>query len=507
MKERTRPSILVVDDNKANIDLLVFALKEAYDISVAMDGETALEDAPIVLPDLILLDILMPNMDGYEVCRRLKLDARVQQIPVIFITAMNQPTDETKGFALGGVDFITKPVNPSVVRARVRTHLALRAAHTQLEAQNQLKNHFLGVVSHDLRSPLSSIRNLCDMLLNMELETSTRQELLQTIGQESERMLGLVNHLLDVSVIESGRLDLNLAPCDLCTLVKERLFLLDHAAKNKGIRLVSHGQSVPSCTLDRERVAQVIDNLLTNAIHYSPAGSQVEIRVGESQGKLFLDVVDQGPGIPPEEMERLFGAFQKLTARPTAGEKSTGLGLAIVQWIVVAHHGQVTVHNNPEGGATFRVLLPLPEAAPVATPPPATPPPNKPPQVRVLLVDDEAHVRKMMRVILEKMGCQVVAEGTNGQEAVTLYQTHAPDVVLMDVNMPILSGLEALQAIRAGHPKAFVVMLTSLVSQETVLACLEAGAVTYIRKDTPVAQMMRLIRESWLDRRCKPRHP
>lgn len=232
-------------------------------------------------------------------------------------------------------------------------------AELQLRELNDLKNKFLGIAAHDLRNPLTAIRGMSQLLLEMPLDEAQKKEFLQTIYQSSDDMLRLVNDLLDVSVIESGKLEMRLKKGKLGELVRARLRLLAPAADRKSICLEADFDTVEESTFDADRFAQVVDNLIGNAIKFSPSGSVVRIGLARGADGIRFSVRDQGPGLTEEDRKRLFGTFARLSAQPTGGEKSTGLGLAIVKRIVDAHHGTIDVQGKPGEGAAFIVTLPL----------------------------------------------------------------------------------------------------------------------------------------------------
>lgn len=362
-----RATILLVDDERFNLNLLKSLLESEYEIQVASTGEQAVERASgITPPDLILLDIQMPGMDGYQVMARLQAGTITRAIPVIFVTTMGGIEDETKGLLLGAVDYIIKPISPPIVRARVQTHLALKRSADQQKALNQalaelnqLKNLFLGMVAHDLRNPLVAIRGLSELLLEGELEVDNQREFQTTIHQVSQQMLVLLNDLLDISLIESGQFSLHCLPQDLLVLLRERVALLEPVAQAKNIcLLLEEESSLPLLSVDPMRLTQVVDNLVGNAIKFSPLGSTVRIvtqRVGAGGG---FAVVDQGPGISHADRAALFKPFHRLSAMPTGGEKSTGMGLYIVKKIVDAHGGDILVDSPSSGGSRFWVQLP-----------------------------------------------------------------------------------------------------------------------------------------------------
>ena len=228
----------------------------------------------------------------------------------------------------------------------------------ELVELNELKNKFLGMAAHDLRNPLTSIRGMSELIINLDLEEEKKSEFISSISRVSEQMLNLLNDLLDVSAIESGNFDLKLEDCDVEELVRSRTDLVQFNATAKGIEFTLETKSIPPTQLDHQRISQVIDNLLTNAVKFSPPDSNVEVSVSCDQKFVYIGVRDFGLGIPEDEQDRLFQPFEKLSVQATAGEKSTGLGLAIVKKIVMAHHGQIEVVSQVGEGATFKVSLP-----------------------------------------------------------------------------------------------------------------------------------------------------
>ena len=232
-------------------------------------------------------------------------------------------------------------------------------AEERLKELNKLKDTYLGIAAHDLRNPLSSIRGMSQMLVEMELDDGTKRSFLESIYRVSNQMLTLVNDLLDVSVIESGKFDLRLTEENLSKLAKERAELVAGSAEKKQIKLTTDLQEVSNSLFDPDRMRQVIDNLLTNAIKFSPAGTTVDLACRQTKQSLEISVADQGPGIPSEDIDKLFGTFQKLSVQPTAGEKSTGLGLSIVKQIVNAHGGEITVDSKVGKGSVFTVRIPV----------------------------------------------------------------------------------------------------------------------------------------------------
>lgn len=361
---------MIVDDDRLNLRILRRILEsQGYELAEANSGEEALARYSQFQPDLVLLDVIMPGIDGFETCRTLKRQHGDNCAPVIFITAKNDSDDVVAGLTAGGVDYLPKPFNTKEVVARIRTHLQnqllaeqLKSLVEQLSKANSAKNRFLGMAAHDLRNPLASIRGLAEFLRDGVVGelTPDQLDLIDTIHGASQSMLGLVNDLLDVATIESGELKINPADHDLGELVTKSVYLANIDAAKKQTRIVFEPAGPgPQLSIDAQKIRQVIDNLLSNAVKYSPPRATVTVELRADSRTCHLGVKDQGPGIPADERDRLFKDFSRLSAKPTGGEQSTGLGLAICRKIVEAHHGSIAAENLPAGGCEFHVTLPL----------------------------------------------------------------------------------------------------------------------------------------------------
>jgi len=354
--------ILLVDDIAANLDVLRETLQpEGYQLAVARDGATALKVAAHFVPDLILLDVMMDGMDGFEVKRQLKKQLPDLDPAVIFITARSDVNDVLQGFAQGCVDYITKPFRQEEVCARVRTHLELRDANRQLVELNRQRQRWLGIVAHDLRGPLHGVAAYTDLMMarDREMPLKERRECLQLINTTVRQMVSQVNDLLDMTVIAQGRLVLQPAPRALAPLIEERLRLYRLQAEMKRQQFQAELAALPDFPFDANRITQVVDNLIGNAVKFSPSGTAIEVQLRQEGGMARVAVCDRGPGIPDTELAWLFGDSLSGSAQPTGGEKSTGLGLAIARRILEAHGGTLKASNRPEGGSCFEFLLPL----------------------------------------------------------------------------------------------------------------------------------------------------
>ncbi len=360
----------MVDDDRVNLRVLGAILRsEGYLLAGASSGEQALNTYALFHPDVVLLDVMLPGIDGFETCRRLRQTYGDDCAPVIFITAKSASDNVVEGFEAGGADYLPKPFKPSEVLARIHLHLQnqifteqQKLLLGQLSAANAAKNKFLGMAAHDLRNPLAVILGFSELLSEGSVGplAAEQLELISKIHQASEAMLDLVNELLDVAVIEAGELKLRPVPCNLTALVKECASLRNIDATKKKTQIVLCTPPAPPwATVDSAKMKQVVDNLISNAVKYSPPGSLVTVTIQGDERNCGFSVRDQGPGIPDNERDRLFRDFGRLSVRPTGGEQSTGLGLAICRKIVDAHRGTITAENLHGRGCEFRVALPL----------------------------------------------------------------------------------------------------------------------------------------------------
>lgn len=373
-----KPTILIVDDTPDNLALLTGLLKGQYRTKVATSGakalDTALAGAP---PDLVLLDIMMPEMDGYEVCRRMKESEAIRDVPIIFLSALNETMDKVKAFGAGGVDYITKPFQVEEVRARVETHLKIRRMQKELEQQHHqlqenfeqlsslsaLKDEFLRIASHDLKNPLMCVLGFAALVEDMVkpgMEMTPDMHLcVSKIAGAARLMQKIIEDFLDFRAMEDGQMKLQLENTDLNELARLAIEQNQAYADKKSIPIRLELQAdLPAARADSARIRQVVENFISNAIKFSSAGMGVAIRTSCSGGKVLVEIVDSGPGLAEEDMAKLFVKYAKLSNKPTGGEKSSGLGLAICKKIVELHEGQIGARNNPEGGCTFWFEVP-----------------------------------------------------------------------------------------------------------------------------------------------------
>ncbi len=364
--------ILVVDDISKNLQVVGTMLRnEGYHVMPATSGAQALERAQAQPPDLILLDLMMPEMDGLEACRRLKADPLTQPIPVIFLTASNEMEHLVNGFEVGAVDYITKPFNAPELLARVRTHLELKHARQRLREMNEEKNEFMGIAAHDLRNPIGSIKGFSEMIVEdaQSLLGQTHPDSVGCLNEMKDfgerivattgRMMEMLQNLLDTNRIERGEMKLTLAPTELGPAVNQVVETQRPHATAKRQTLHLQTETTPVVVMVDPGVAlQVMENLVSNAVKYSPPGKAIFVRLKKQAQGVRVEVQDEGPGLSPEDQKKLFGKFARLSAKPTGGEHSTGLGLSIVKKMVEAMNGKVWCESELGQGATFIVEFP-----------------------------------------------------------------------------------------------------------------------------------------------------
>lgn len=418
--------IVIAEDSLTQAMELQFLLEsQNYTVRLGHDGSEALELIRARKPDLVISDIVMPNMDGYALCGEIRSSPALHDLPVILLTALSDAEDVFKALECGADYFVTKPyreefllnkigqiipirakneevtsVRGTMVRgalelqiqsgpARVLNLLIstyenavqqkkevqqandqLQAAHRELTRKNQQleqlnaeKNRFLGMAAHDLRNPITAIGGFASLFLGGILGelTDQQREIIERIKTSSKFMNQLLEDLLDISQIEAGKLELRLAPVDLAALIADNIKLNRMFAEKKQIGLKFLPQyTPPPLSLDAPKIEQVLNNLISNAIKFSQPGTEITVELTQRDGQIMIAVRDQGQGIAPNEIEKVFKPFEKTSTRSTAGEKSTGLGMAIVKKIVEGHQGRIWLESTLGVGTTFFVALPLP---------------------------------------------------------------------------------------------------------------------------------------------------
>lgn len=369
--------ILIVDDIPANLQVLSSLLKEqGYKARAVTNGKLALQAISRQQPDLILLDINMPEMNGYEVCQQLKSQPDTQEIPIIFISALNELEDKVKAFQAGGVDYITKPFQFEEVKARVETHLRIRQLQHSLQTQNasleaslerereleSLRDNLVNMMVHDLRSPLTGILGYLSLLEIQSLKWDEKsQNYLSLAQQNTEVLVEMISQLLDLHRIESGEMPLRREETCLKTLVQEATNRLGAHVLRFDFEIDAPATPV-LYEVDASLLQRVLSNLLGNAFKFTPAGGKIKVCVHD---KGRIEIIDSGPGVPEADQQRIFDKFGQVEARAENSKYSTGLGLAFCRMVLEAHGGQIGVDSEVGKGSTFWIeLCPQQSASP-----------------------------------------------------------------------------------------------------------------------------------------------
>jgi len=353
--------ILAIDDIPSNLLTLRAILPEE---EFSFLGATGADEAFHLLEqqefDLVLLDVLMPGLDGYAIARRLKNATKTASIPVIFVTALTDEDKVIQGFEAGGVDFVSKPFRKTELLLRLRTHLALKDQNEALKKANQARDRFFSILAHDLKNPFSGIQSLVQGILD-NFDRIERQELwfaLKTMGETSQNVTRLLETLLDWGRSQTGDLVLESQTISVRFLVEEALDPLAEPFRQKKIAIDDHC-SVEKVLGDRYTVVTILRNLLSNALKFTQPGGKVTLRCEPRGDHLEVTVADTGIGIPPHRMADLFHLDRKVSTPGTAREPGTGLGLLLCHELAQKNRGSLRVESVVGQGTTFSLLLPL----------------------------------------------------------------------------------------------------------------------------------------------------
>lgn len=363
MIEKT--SILIVDDVPENLRLLSAMLEQTgFLVRPVTSAKRALAAARREPPSLILLDIQMPEISGLEMCQQLKADAALKEIPVIFISGLDETQDKVRAFAAGGVDYIVKPFQESEVRSRIHTHLELRRQklalqenYRQLQKLEQLRQDLTHMIIHDMNTPLMVIRGYLELLETSEAETLSKsgKKYITEASNGTRRLLSMTQEMLIVSKLEAGQLQLHPEPLDLVALMR-KLVLTNNQLQNSQQVKVKTAPATLTVSADRELLERVLQNLLNNALKFSPETAVVYLAIIAAEKQVRIEVSDTGSGIAPEFHQKIFEKFGQVETGNK--RRGSGLGLAFCKLAVAAHGGEIGVESVLDQGSTFWFTLP-----------------------------------------------------------------------------------------------------------------------------------------------------
>lgn len=533
-------AILLVDDREENLYALEKTLQNDHlKMIKALSGEEALKIALKEDISLILLDVQMPGMDGFEVAEILSGSNKTKNIPIIFITAISKEKEFIlKGYEKGAVDYIPKPVDSDLLKTKVDLFLKLFDQHRELEkAQKELENanqsleqkvfertkeleasrelaekslkikeEFLANMSHEIRTPVNAIIGFTELVLKTDLSPE-QQENLNAIHISAENLLNIINDILDFSKIEAGKLLLEETSFDLKELLENLIYLLKPKASEKGLLLkLDYDPKVPATVKgDPVRINQIFTNLINNALKFTNKGS-VEVTVSpieiiENDLLIEFKVIDTGIGIPADKQTHIFESFSQAASDTTRKYGGTGLGLTIVKNLVDLHaRGKISLESELNKGSTFTVQLQLQKTNPDAIKPKEQslkiPTKDELGEVKVLLVEDNRMNQTLAKKVLEGFGFTVeIAD--NGKIALEKYKLEHYNIILMDIQMPEMDGYTATAEIRNNFPtekaKVPIIAMTAHAFTGVQEKCLEAGMDDYISKPFKTKELYKKI--------------
>ena len=366
--------LLIVDDNEDNRDVLARRLqKQGHWAVTASSGREALDALTDQPYDLVLLDVMMPDMDGYEVLSFIKSDTRTQHVPVIMISALDEMDSVVRCIELGAADYLPKPFNPTLLRARIGASLREKRAHDRerrytmeiaenlrkLKELERLRDDLTHMIVHDLRTPLTSLMSGLQTVPLVGELNETQTEMLEIAVDGSGTLLGMINDLLDVDKMEQESVPLEIALLTPAGLIERALSQVTLLAQASGLTVAAlAGSDLPPFPGDEDKLRRTLVNLLGNAIKFTPSGGTVTAAAELHEDVLLFSVQDTGEGIPPEAFDRIFEKFGQVENRKAGRKMSTGLGLTFCKLAVEAHGGRIWVESRPEQGSAFYFTIP-----------------------------------------------------------------------------------------------------------------------------------------------------
>jgi two-component system sensor histidine kinase/response regulator len=356
MTDNNEKIILIIDDNPMNL-LLTSKILEGfgYQTRTSESGQEGIEQIEREIPSLILLDISMPDMDGYEVCEEIKKNDKWVEIPIIFLTANTLTEDLVKGFQKGGVDYITKPFKSEELHVRVKTHLDLFDSKNEVLKMNKQRDKLYSIIAHDIRSPLSGILQTVDAIEQGYFDPTSEdfKEIIHHLKERTKETSTLLTSLLQWSRVKSDKFEMNPTESNVYVIVSSCIQLLNANAENKNISIHFDSDENAIAWCDEVSIHTVIRNLISNAIKFTNSNGSIWVRTKRTDCKLRIEIIDTGIGMAEETIKKIFEQNEHYTSTGTNNEQGTGLGLMIVKEFVEKNNGLIKVESVIGKGSTF----------------------------------------------------------------------------------------------------------------------------------------------------------
>lgn len=548
LADDSRPLVLIVEDNPEMNRFIGEILGRDYQIATAFNGQEGLEQALTLHPDLIVSDVMMPEIGGDRLVSLLRSNPEFADTSIIMLTAKDDDDLRVQLLREGVQDYLMKPFSVEELRARVGNAVAIKRVRDLLQQElasqssdveilaselalhkreleaalilqqqqsaelikaNQIKDEFLSIVSHELRTPLNSILGWTQLLQTRKLNEPTKTKALETIERNAKQQVNLIDDILDVSRIIRGKIRLQLRPVNLIPIVEAALDTMLPTAQSKGIEVdFNFDPAVALISGDSDRLQQVAWNLLSNAVKFTPAEGKISVAIAQTDSSITLQVQDTGIGIHPDFLPYVFDGFRQADSSTTRAYGGLGLGLTIVRHLVELHGGQVQALSEGEGqGATLIVQLPILPKPPQETQEQAVQTSSSREEglssqlwaldgLQVLVVDDDPDTGDLMQAMLTDYGVRVrVVTGVS--EAIALMEQFKFDVLVSDIGMPGEDGYHLIHQIR--HHEADsnrhipAIALTAFASEEDRAQSLMAGFQKHLSKPVEPAQLAKVL--------------
>jgi DNA-binding response OmpR family regulator len=516
MKQNEEITILIVDDSPSIAGFTQKILEENnYNVVLASSGEEALEIISKNEFDIILLDIVMPGIGGFLTCKKLKENSKTKHIPVIFLSSLDKSEDKIKAFSYGGTDYIPKPVNPKELLVRINTHLSnsfmqnelkrindslenrvkhrtselqesnnkLSIAKQKAEEAHELKSSFLQNLSHEIRTPLNGIMGFSQLLKIKDLADDVKNSYVDTIYQSSEKLLYIINNIIDLSKIETKQIEIQKGETSLSEIANEIYYSFKSFAANKKLSFeMTSDENNTKIITDKEKTVLILSHLIDNAIKFTAEG---RISFGfKLNSKAFeFYVEDTGIGIDEDKMDRVFATFSQEENSMARSYEGLGLGLSISKQYVELMGGKIGVDSEKSKGSKFWFSIPYIQSLNEETS-------NKDLNIldfadyrnkSILIVEDDLINFYYLKELLSEMNA-IIIHAKDGYEAIDFCNNKRIDIVLMDIQMPGMNGIDATREIRKSNSKIPIIAVSAYVDQENIDKMLEVGGNSFVEK-------------------------